>query len=928
MNTVECHPPKDQLVAFGLGKLEDAAVERIAKHLSHCKDCGDNVFNSEDDPFVALVRNAPACTPVAAASISGESQDAEQVAGNSETGMHRTSPLGELPLVLREHPRYEIVGLLGRGGMGDVYKANHRMMDRTVAIKIINRELVRKPDVVDRFHREIKAVAKLSHPNVVAAHDAEQAGDVHFLVMEYVDGVDLSHTVKDRGSLPIAEACEYARQVAVGLQYAIERGMVHRDIKPHNLMVTADGTVKILDFGLASLAPATLSEDDTVEFCADLTAAGAIMGTPDFISPEQVDDAHQADIRSDIYSLGSTLYFLLAGRPPFSDLSVMQKLAVHERGEAKPLESVRDDIPAGLAAVVARMIAANPDDRLQTPADVVLALMPFFVVPNAEGATKEPARSTSNDRQLHWPQNKSSRLSFSWMQAALTLAVIGVAMLLLFQEPQSEVNAPQTPPKVEAKVQPWRFHDPIVVQSEDVPDGRSFLWSAPTGIVHAGEVTVLGSMRGIKHNPALDLWIERGDRSWQRFCTIQGVNWPKVFSIGSGVGVVGSVGTDASGGYGNTIKYYRVSADGKVQEPVEVARPAAAEDRMTISSVHVREYVVSVFLLLEKRGQEKNQLLYVRSADGGRTWAAPQSMGETTMHEDGSRLGSFQWSENHLGRFVVEKDRSILLYESQDAGRSWKTKKIILRDELGDAATRIPLASVQTETGESIVYLGTKGGPGFGFVGLGRGKYYFSSSSDHAKTWRPGVAITKWLMLEDPSTFAQLAVSGDRVALSYVEVKGKWTKGEMECRLALSTNGGDEWNHVPLEKYYRGVALLSALAVDQSGSRILFSTSICLDPKTDKRNYLTIQEFSSRIPPREPAPTTAERREMEALIEQLGAESFEDREKATRRLAAFGRVAKNALIEAAESEDPEIKLRAKNIMYQIFPKCLRFDVEN
>ena len=161
--------------------------------------------------------------------------------------------------------KYDVRAEIGKGGMGAVYQARHRMMDRTVALKIINPELMRKPEAVDRFHREVKAAARLSHPNIVTAYDAEQAGDVHFLVMEYVDGVDLSHTVKDRGALPIAEACDYVRQAAIGLQYAHEQGMVHRDIKPHNLMVMADGTVKILDFGLASLAPEALSDADTVE---------------------------------------------------------------------------------------------------------------------------------------------------------------------------------------------------------------------------------------------------------------------------------------------------------------------------------------------------------------------------------------------------------------------------------------------------------------------------------------------------------------------------------------------------------------------------------------------------------------------------------------------------------------------------------------
>jgi serine/threonine protein kinase len=276
---------------------------------------------SSDDTFVALLQEAKQLP-------TGQLPTDETCDDDGSPAKPAMSP-HDIPAPLAEHPRYEIVGLIGKGGMGAVYKARHRMMERTVALKIINRELVRKPEAVDRFHREVKTAAQLSHPNIVTAYDAEQAGDVHFLVMEYVDGVDLSRTFKDRGALPIAEACDYVRQAAIGLQHAHERGMVHRDIKPHNLMVMADGTVKILDFGLASLAPEAVSDDDTVEARGDLTAAGAIMGTPDFISPEQADDARQADIRSDIYSLGATLYFLLSGRPPFAEGSVMHKLKSH-----------------------------------------------------------------------------------------------------------------------------------------------------------------------------------------------------------------------------------------------------------------------------------------------------------------------------------------------------------------------------------------------------------------------------------------------------------------------------------------------------------------------------------------------------------------------------------------------------------------------
>ncbi len=159
------------------------------------------------------------------------------------------------------------------------YEAIHRKMERRVALKVINRELFQKAEAVNRFHREVKTAAQLSHSNIVISYDADQAVDFHFMVMEYVDGVDLSQTVKDQGALPIADACNYIRQAATGLQHAHERGMVHRDIKPHNLMVTEDGTNKILDFGLASLAPETISSPDAVAPQSDLNGSRRHHGT-------------------------------------------------------------------------------------------------------------------------------------------------------------------------------------------------------------------------------------------------------------------------------------------------------------------------------------------------------------------------------------------------------------------------------------------------------------------------------------------------------------------------------------------------------------------------------------------------------------------------------------------------------------------------
>ena len=314
--------------------------------------------------------------------------------------------------------------------MGDVYKARHRKMERTVALKVINRGLVRKAEAVDRFHREVKAAAQLSHPNIVTAYDADQAGDFHFMVMEYVDGVDLSQTVKDRGALPVAEACDYIRQTAIGLQHAHERGMVHRDIKPHNLMVTKDGTVKILDFGLASLAPESLSDADTGEARGDLTSAGAIMGTPDFISPEQAEDARQADIRSDIYSLGATLYYLLSGRVPFDDGSVMHKLKSHAQVEPAPLNSVRDDVPHELVAIASKMMAKDPDERYLTPREVADALESFL-------RTWQPGKSgpdhqaSSNDGNMSGSGNQTKTAGGMRPDWLLVLARILLATSLI-----------------------------------------------------------------------------------------------------------------------------------------------------------------------------------------------------------------------------------------------------------------------------------------------------------------------------------------------------------------------------------------------------------------------------------------------------------------------------------------------------------------
>jgi serine/threonine protein kinase len=292
------------------------------------------------------------------------------------------TPLGDVPAELAESSKYRILGKLGQGGMGAVYKAVQLRMERTVAIKVMSPEVVGNAEAVGRFQQEVKAAARLQHPNIVTAYDADQAGELHFLVMEYVEGVSLSRLVEKNGPLPVHQACHLVRQAALALQLAHDRGMVHRDVKPGNLMVTRKGQVKVLDFGLARLPRDKADQGRTV--------ANTFMGTPEYVSPEQATDARSADIRSDIYSLGCTLYFLLTGAPPFRKGDLVETIRAHLQEEPPPLTRSRPDAPPELAAIVARMLAKARADRYQTPAELARALAPLAVKKTAAGKENGP----------------------------------------------------------------------------------------------------------------------------------------------------------------------------------------------------------------------------------------------------------------------------------------------------------------------------------------------------------------------------------------------------------------------------------------------------------------------------------------------------------------------------------------------------------
>ena len=265
---------------------------------------------------------------------------------------------------------YVVLDEIGAGGMGVVFRAEHRRMKRMVAVKLLPQSLTNSSTAISRFHREVEAAAKLTHPNIVAAYDADEAAGAHFLVMEYVAGTDLSRLVRTRGVVSVATAVDLIAQVSRGLDHAHRRGVVHRDIKPGNLLLDEHGVVKILDMGLARVLESDLPQEE-------LTQSGRLMGTVDYMAPEQALDVKRADQRADIYSLGCTLYFLLAGRAIAPDGTMTTKLLWHQTHAVPSLLDVAPDAPPALDELFQRMFAKKPDDRPQSLAEVLQALEPI-----------------------------------------------------------------------------------------------------------------------------------------------------------------------------------------------------------------------------------------------------------------------------------------------------------------------------------------------------------------------------------------------------------------------------------------------------------------------------------------------------------------------------------------------------------------------
>lgn len=262
--------------------------------------------------------------------------------------------------------QYKLLDQIGKGGMSHVYLAEHMVMERRVALKVLPKQRVKDRSYLARFKLEARAAARLDDPNIVRVYDIDHEGDTHYIVMEYVKGRDLHQTVGHDGPLKYEVAADYIAQVAHGLQHAHEMGLVHRDIKPANCLVDPHKTVKLLDMGLAKL-----TDDET-----SLTLANDenVLGTADYLAPEQALNSHAADARADIYSLGCTLYFLLAGKPPFPDGTISERLLKHQVEKPASLLTYRPDCPLSLEDICSRMMSKKPEDRPQTAGDVAILL--------------------------------------------------------------------------------------------------------------------------------------------------------------------------------------------------------------------------------------------------------------------------------------------------------------------------------------------------------------------------------------------------------------------------------------------------------------------------------------------------------------------------------------------------------------------------
>jgi serine/threonine protein kinase len=499
-------PERSDLFAFNVGDLTDERREAIAAHLEHCSRCIAELDRTADsaDPMLSDLRR-PLPPDLLATDFGNERTEPD--AGGDTSSVPALGRLGQ----------YDLLEKLGEGGMGEVYRARHRLMQRVAAVKIIHKRHLDRPETLGRFQREIRTLAQLEHPNIVRADYADADGDRHFLVMEYVAGRDLARLVREGGPLPVAGACACIRQAALGLEHAHEHGLVHRDIKPSNLILAPTGIVKVLDLGLARC------RDETAD---DITPTGQVMGTFDYMAPEQADNPRDADIRADLYSLGCTLFFLLTGQPPFGGKEYdtpTKKLKAHAFAAPPRVTQLRTDLPKGLAVIIDRLLAKRPADRYATPRALAEAVKPYadaqaLATLSTTDTTREWSPSTE---ALPRPATKTKRRTFTlaalrllsfelrlvWVRrAALMLGVVmvgGILFAMVYtgfgakapdEDPLMLLKAKENPIPAPPNPRPPDEETPIRIMGKHGVGGQAFI------------------VKDLDYRGKLDVLVERGSR--------------------------------------------------------------------------------------------------------------------------------------------------------------------------------------------------------------------------------------------------------------------------------------------------------------------------------------------------------------------------------------------------------------------------------
>lgn len=424
MMTATACPSAERLRALSLGQLPDESSEELFEHVRTCPQCTSELetVGDQEDSLIASLRQP-------------ESSDEYQREPDCQVALAKA--LGALALAREPSTptrdflperigEYEIVRDLGRGGMGAVFLARHTKLGREVALKVLAAHRLADLRMRERFEAEMRAIGRLSHPNILTAHDAREVDGLAVLVTEYIDGFDLGQVLQRVGPLSVANACEIARQVAVALDYTCGQGFVHRDIKPSNVMLSRAGEVKLLDLGLARLQ---LSDHQP----AELTGTGQAMGTADYVAPEQISDSRLVDGRTDIYGLGCTLYKLLGGQAPFPDgryPTAFSKMTAHISETPTSIRQLRPELPTGLVKLVDSMLAKDANQRPQTAREVATRLASFAKGHQLEKLAEAAQRSHPShaSRPLNSPSSAAQTLP--WRKRPITRGkAIGLALL-------------------------------------------------------------------------------------------------------------------------------------------------------------------------------------------------------------------------------------------------------------------------------------------------------------------------------------------------------------------------------------------------------------------------------------------------------------------------------------------------------------------